>query len=61
VEVREASLSVDDFARADEIFSTGNHSKVVPVTRFEERSFQPGPFYERARELYWRFARAHAV
>ena len=32
-----------DFLEADEIFSTGNHSKVVPVTRIEDRDLQPGP------------------
>ena len=45
-----------DFETADEIFSTGNYSKVVPVTRIGERSLQPGPFYRKARELYWAFA-----
>ncbi|MBC8129490.1 MAG: branched-chain amino acid aminotransferase [Rhizobiaceae bacterium] len=58
VEVVETSLSVEAFMDADEMFSTGNHSKVVPVTRFEDRSLQPGPIYERSRELYWRFAKA---
>lgn len=40
----------------DEIFATGNASKVLPVTRIGERSLQPGPFYRQARELYWAFA-----
>ena len=57
VEVIEKTLKPSDFATADEIFSTGNHSKVVPVTRYEGTSFQPGPFYRKARELYWHFAR----
>ncbi|SDO40024.1 branched chain amino acid aminotransferase apoenzyme [Aureimonas jatrophae] len=61
VEVHETTLTPQDFAQADEIFSTGNHSKVVPVTRFEDRSVQPGRVFERARELYWRFARASAA
>ena len=30
-EVREATLSVEDFMNADEIFQTGNYSKVVPA------------------------------
>jgi branched-chain amino acid aminotransferase len=29
---------------------------VVPVVRVGERSLQPGPFYRKARELYWDFA-----
>ena len=41
---------------ADEIFSTGNFSKVSPITRIDERPLQPGPFYRKARELYWEFA-----
>ena len=36
----ERALSVRDFLEADEIFSTGNHSKVVPVTRIEDRDLQ---------------------
>ena len=55
--VEECTLTVEDFLGADEIFSTGNHSKVVPVTGIEGRSLQPGPVAERARELYWDFAR----
>lgn len=42
-EVVEKTLTIGDFADADEIFSTGNHSKIVPVTRFEQRELQPGP------------------
>ncbi|BDA85996.1 aminotransferase [Aureimonas sp. SA4125] len=56
-EVVECTLTVEDFLGADEIFSTGNHSKVVAVTGFEGRSLQPGPVCERSRELYWAFAR----
>ncbi|TIO01483.1 MAG: branched chain amino acid aminotransferase, partial [Mesorhizobium sp.] len=49
----EKTLSIRDFLEADEIFSTGNHSKVVPITRIEDRSIQPGPVAKKARELYW--------
>jgi branched-chain amino acid aminotransferase len=31
---------------------------VAPVTRIDDRDLQPGPFYRRARALYWEFARA---
>ena len=41
---------------ADEVFSSGNHGKVLPFTRVEERDLQPGPVYSRARELYWDYA-----
>lgn len=56
VEVEERSLSVGDFLDADEIFSTGNYSKVVPVTRIEGRDLQPGPIHDKARRLYWDWA-----
>lgn len=52
----EKALTVRDFLFADEIFSTGNHSKVVPVTRIENRELQPGPVARKARELYWEWA-----
>lgn len=54
--VEEKTLSVADFLGADEIFSSGNHSKVVPVTRIEDRHLQPGPIAAKARKLYWDWA-----
>jgi len=54
--VVETTLSYADFQGADEIFSSGNYSKVSPVTRIDDRELQPGPFYRKARELYWAFA-----
>jgi branched-chain amino acid aminotransferase len=56
VTVHETSLRYADFESADEIFSSGNYGKVMPVTRIDERSLQPGPFFRQARELYWQFA-----
>ena len=58
IEVRETVLSVADFLDADEIFSTGNYSKVTPVTRIEDRALQPGPIHNKARKLYWDWAHA---
>jgi len=58
VQVLEATMRYADFERADEIFSTGNFSKVLPVIRIGERALQPGPMYRKARELYWAFAHA---
>jgi branched-chain amino acid aminotransferase len=56
VSVNETVLRYEDFESADEMFSTGNASKVMPITRIGERSLQPGPLYRKARELYWAFA-----
>ncbi len=56
IEVRERTITVPELADADEIFSTGNHGKVQPITRYEDHDMQTGPIAKRARELYWRFA-----
>ena len=56
VQVEETTLQVADFMDADEIFSTGNNSKVVPITRIENRELQPGPMMLKARKLYWDWA-----
>lgn len=56
ITVVETVLRYADFETADEIFATGNASKVMPVNRIGQRSLQPGPLYRKARELYWAFA-----
>lgn len=60
VPVHEITLKVDDFREADEIFSTGNLSKVVPVIRFDDRKLPIGPFAQKARGLYWDWAHSGA-
>jgi branched-chain amino acid aminotransferase len=56
IEVVEGSLTVADFTAADEVFSSGNYSKVVPVRQVLDNKLQPGPMYRKAREAYWAFA-----
>jgi branched-chain amino acid aminotransferase len=56
ITVIEKVLRYADFENADEIFATGNASKVLPITRIGERALQPGPLYRKARELYWAYA-----
>ncbi|HEX8233532.1 MAG TPA: branched-chain amino acid aminotransferase [Caulobacteraceae bacterium] len=56
VEVTEATLAYEDFAQADEIFSSGNFTKLAVVTRIDERPLEIGPVFRRARELYWDYA-----
>jgi branched-chain amino acid aminotransferase len=60
VEVIERTIRVDELSDADEIFSTGNHGKVVPCLRYEDRTFAAGPLAARARELYWEYAHSTA-
>jgi branched-chain amino acid aminotransferase len=55
-DVREVTLSVEDFMAADEIFTSGNYSKVVGVIRLDGRDFQEGPITRKALELYMNWA-----
>jgi branched-chain amino acid aminotransferase len=55
-DAREATLGFADFDGADEIFVVGNYGKVTPVRRIDGRDLQPGPFFHRARKLYWEYA-----
>lgn len=54
--VRETVLTFDDFRAADEVFMTGNMSKVTPVTEFDGTHYQVGPVARRLREMYWDWA-----
>jgi branched-chain amino acid aminotransferase len=56
IEVREARVTWQDVLEADEVFSTGNYGKVLPVTQVDDRSLQPGPVYAAARKAYWDWA-----
>lgn len=57
-EVREATLSIEEFMDADEIFTSGNYSKVAPVNRLDGRELQEGPVARKALELYMDWARS---
>ena len=56
MEVHETVLSFDDFTKADEVFMSGNMSKITPVTAFEDTQYQAGPVTARVREMYWDWA-----
>ncbi|MBT8460124.1 MAG: branched-chain amino acid aminotransferase [Boseongicola sp.] len=58
--VREAVLSFADFEDADEVFMSGNMSKVTPVTEFDATHYQVGPVTRRVREMYWDWALSEA-
>lgn len=57
VAVHEVTLTVEDFREAEEIFSSGNISKVVPVIGFDERDLTYGPIAQKARQLYMDWAK----
>lgn len=54
--VHEAVLSFADFEAADEVFLSGNMSKVTPVVAFDDVSYQVGPVTKRVRDMYWDWA-----
>ncbi len=56
IQVHEGRVTWQDVLEADEVFSTGNYGKVIPITRVEDRNLQPGPVYTTAREAYWEWA-----
>ncbi len=59
--VHEAVLSFEDFHAADEVFMSGNMSKVTPVTAFDDTRYQVGPVARRLREMYWDWAASEAT
>ena len=61
VTVLERTIRPEELLEADEIFSTGNHGKVVPCVRYESRALEAGPMYRQARELYWAFAHSRSA
>lgn len=56
IEVVESVLSFEDFHAADEVFLSGNFSKITPVKAFDDTQYQIGPVTRRVRELYWDWA-----
>lgn len=56
VKVHETVLTFEDFHGADEVFLSGNMSKVTPVTAFDDTQYQVGPVARRVREMYWDWA-----
>ncbi len=60
VKVHESVLSFNDFRAADEVFLSGNMSKVTPVTEFDGTMYQVGPVTKRVRSLYWDWANSSA-
>jgi len=60
VEVVEAVLGFDDFRAADEVFLSGNLTKITPVTEFDGTFYRQTSVAERARRLYWDWAHSTA-
>jgi branched-chain amino acid aminotransferase len=59
--VREAVLTFDDVRAADEVFLSGNFSKITPVRQFDDVHYRIGPVTRAARSLYWDWAASHPL
>ena len=59
--VDERTVPVEELDSADEIFSTGNYGKVLPLTRYEDRVLRTHDATMLARTLYFDFARTQPV
>ena len=59
--VSETVLTFRDFEEADEVFMTGNMTKIMPVTAFEDKNYQVGSVAKLARELYWDWASSQTL
>jgi branched-chain amino acid aminotransferase len=59
VTVHETVLGYADFEAADEVFMSGNMSKVTPVTAFDDRQYQIGPIAKQVRDMYWDWAQSN--
>ena len=59
--VSETVLTFRDFEEAEEVFMTGNMTKIMPVTAFEDKNYQVGSVAKLARELYWDWASSQTL
>lgn len=58
ITVHETTLTCEDFHAADEVFLTGNLSKVTPVTAFDSTEYKIGDVAIKARAAYMDWARS---
>ena len=56
MKVHEVVMSFDDVRAADEVFLSGNMSKLTPVTEFDGTMYNSGPVTSRIRDMYWDWA-----
>ncbi len=56
IPIHEKTLRLEDFRDADELFTSGNAHKVMPIVRFDDRHLQYGTITKKVREMYWDFA-----
>ena len=61
IDVEEQTISVEDLFQADEVFSTGNYGKVLPVTKIDNTKFEVGSFAKSAMKVYAEYAKVYRI
>jgi len=61
IDVEEQTISVEDLFQADEVFSTGNYGKVLPVTKIDNTKFEVGSFAKSAMKVYEEYAKVYRI
>ena len=56
IQVEERRITYDELCAADELFATGNYTKINPVLQIDERTLAHGPISARAHDLYFAYA-----
>lgn len=56
LDVEERRITYDELSEADELFATGNYTKINPVLQIDDRTLGPGPVTVQARDLYFAYA-----
>jgi len=54
--VEERRITYDELGVADELFATGNYTKINPIIGIDDRKLEPGPVTARAHDLYFAYA-----
>ena len=57
LKVVETDIEVDDVLNADEVFSTGNYSKLSYFNKIENKRMERGEIYKQLREIYFEFSK----
>ena len=55
VEVVERTISYEELTEADELFATGNYSKVIPCVSLDGQALPKGPVFQETRDMYFTY------
>ena len=61
IEVNEQAITLDQLLNADEVFSTGNFGKVLPVIKIDNTYYEVGDITKTSISLYQEYAEKYKV